>query len=58
MIRADLTGNEYGECTFSNGKKCEEWAYYRGECSSSLTGTVAISDVVTLTVAPQQVACE
>jgi len=24
---------EYGVCIFSNGAKCEEWAYFRGECS-------------------------
>ncbi|MCX8158205.1 MAG: DUF333 domain-containing protein [Candidatus Diapherotrites archaeon] len=24
-----------GVCIFTNGAKCEEWAYYRGECSPS-----------------------
>ena len=22
----------YGECTLTDGTKCEEWAYYNGEC--------------------------
>ncbi|MBR4633865.1 DUF333 domain-containing protein [bacterium] len=22
----------YGECTLSDGTKCEEWAYMNGEC--------------------------
>ncbi|MFH0885338.1 MAG: DUF333 domain-containing protein [Candidatus Micrarchaeota archaeon] len=26
------TGGQYGVCSFSNGAKCEEWAFYRGEC--------------------------
>ncbi len=24
---------QYGVCEFSSGAKCEEWAYFRGECS-------------------------
>jgi len=24
---------EYGICKFKNGAQCEEWAYFRGECS-------------------------
>jgi len=31
ILRDDM--GEYGVCTFSNGAKCEEWAYFRGECS-------------------------
>lgn len=27
------TNGEYGVCEFANGAKCEEWAYYKGECS-------------------------
>ena len=23
---------EYGVCILENGKECEEWAYFRGEC--------------------------
>jgi putative hemolysin len=26
-------GSQSGVCHFSDGSQCEEWAYYRGECS-------------------------
>jgi putative hemolysin len=26
-------GSQSGLCAFPNGSECEEWAYYRGECS-------------------------
>mgnify|MGYP001184967674 CR=1 FL=1 len=26
-------GGQIGMCTLPNGNVCEEWAYYRGECS-------------------------
>jgi putative hemolysin len=32
-IRKDDTGGEVGYCLFADGSECEEWAYYRGECS-------------------------
>ncbi|MEM2909239.1 MAG: DUF333 domain-containing protein [Candidatus Bilamarchaeaceae archaeon] len=31
-IVQEATG-EYGVCEFPNGGKCEEWAYYNGECT-------------------------
>jgi len=33
-IRKDADGGEYGMCIFQNGKECEEWAFFRGECSA------------------------
>jgi len=27
-------GGQYGVCSFSGGAKCEEWAFFRGECSA------------------------
>lgn len=27
------TGGQYGVCIFPDGKECEEWAYFRGECT-------------------------
>jgi putative hemolysin len=32
-VRSDAEGNEYGFCVFADGSECDEWAYYRGECS-------------------------
>lgn len=32
-IREDATGGQYGVCIFPDGSECEEWAYFRGECS-------------------------
>ncbi len=32
-IRKDEIGNETGWCIFANGKECEEWSFFRGECS-------------------------
>ncbi|MEW6379417.1 MAG: DUF333 domain-containing protein [bacterium] len=31
-IRQDAEGGQYGVCIFSDGKECEEWAYFKGEC--------------------------
>ena len=31
-IRADLDGNQYGVCIFSDGSECDEWEYFREEC--------------------------
>jgi uncharacterized protein len=31
--RKDEAGNEYGFCLFPDGSECDEWAFYRGECS-------------------------
>jgi len=32
-IRSDAQGNQTGWCLFSNGQECEEWAFFRNECS-------------------------
>ena len=31
-IRQDTDGNQTGVCMFDDGKECDEWAFYRGEC--------------------------
>lgn len=32
-IRQDATGGVSGVCKFPDGSECDEWAYFRGECS-------------------------
>jgi putative hemolysin len=32
-IRQDSAGGQYGVCVFPDGSECDEWAYFRGECS-------------------------
>ena len=41
-IRTASDGSQSGYCIFSSGKECEEWAYFRGECS--LDNNVSASD--------------
>lgn len=31
-IRSDENSSQIGYCKFNNGKECEEWSYFRGEC--------------------------
>jgi putative hemolysin len=31
-IRTDENGGQYGVCIFSDGRECEEWKHFRGEC--------------------------
>ena len=32
-IKTDANGGQYGICTLKDGSQCDEWKYYRGECS-------------------------
>ncbi len=34
-IRAAADGSQTGYCIFSNGRECEEWAFFRGECDET-----------------------
>lgn len=34
-IRNNEDGSQDGVCIFHNGKECEGWAYYRGECDEN-----------------------
>jgi putative hemolysin len=42
-IKTDNTGAQYGLCIFDDGSSCEEWGYYRGECSKG-EGNYCLSD--------------
>lgn len=39
-IRTGEDGGQYGVCIFPDGSECEEWAYFRGECSPGGTPDV------------------
>ena len=32
-IRTSADGSQSGVCVFPDGSTCDEWAYFRGECS-------------------------
>ncbi|MCU0485944.1 MAG: DUF333 domain-containing protein [Anaerolineales bacterium] len=32
-IRTNADGSQYGVCLFPDGSECDEWAYFRNECS-------------------------
>jgi putative hemolysin len=34
IIKTNADGSQTGYCDFGNGKQCEEWTYYRGECGA------------------------
>ncbi len=39
-MRADPDGGQIGYCLFADGSECEEWAFYRGQCTpAGETGT-------------------
>lgn len=40
-------GSQSGNCVFPDGNKCEEWAYYRGECTPEQTAVATPSSVGT-----------
>lgn len=56
-ISTDSTGAQTGMCTFSNGKVCEEWAFYRGECSASLPSKACTREYMPVCAEPPMPAC-
>jgi putative hemolysin len=38
-IRTAPDGSQAGECIFPDASECDEWAYYRGECKPSSSGS-------------------
>ena len=41
-IRTTADGGQSGYCIFPDGSECDEWAYFRGECSSPVTSPIEI----------------
>ena len=41
-IRTDEAGGQFGVCIFPDGSECEEWAFFRGTCTSEQTGQTAV----------------
>jgi putative hemolysin len=37
-IRTDAEGGQYGVCIFPDGRECDTWAFYRGECGPESAG--------------------
>jgi putative hemolysin len=44
----DQTGGQVGYCIFPDGSQCEEWAYFRGECSPGGEGQAAMPNPASL----------
>jgi len=40
-IRTSADGGQYGVCMFPDGTECEEWEFFRGECSPGMHQTVS-----------------
>ena len=36
--RTDADGGQYGVCIFPDGRECDAWAFYRGECPPTSAG--------------------
>jgi len=55
-MRTDADGGQYGMCIFSDGSECEEWTFYRGECSPG--SPIAEQPTETPAPAPTETATE
>lgn len=49
-IRTAADGSQSGVCVFPDGSSCDEWAYYRGECSSAAGPAVENSPTPAMTL--------
>ena len=49
-IRTAADGSQSGVCIFPDGSTCDEWAYYRGECSSGASPEVENSSTPVTTL--------
>ncbi len=57
-IRTNSDGSQTGYCIFADGSECDEWAYYRGECSSSSQSTPIVTPEPAAQVDPGAAFCE
>ena len=39
VIRTNSDGSQIGICVFPDGSECDEWAYFRGQCSTKKAGS-------------------
>jgi putative hemolysin len=53
-MRTDADGGQHSVCIFPDGSECEEWAFYRGECSPG--SLIAEQPAETPTPAPTETA--
>lgn len=56
-ISTDSTWGQTGMCTFSNGKTCEEWAFFRGECSATTPTKACTREYMPVCAQPPMPAC-
>ncbi len=38
-IKTADDGSQTGDCVFPDGSRCDEWAYFRGECAPASQGS-------------------
>ena len=48
-IRTAADGSQTGICIFPDGRACEEWAYFRGQCGPTVPATSAPAPVIRAT---------
>ncbi len=54
-IRSAAYGSQSGACIFPDGSECDEWAYYRGECSpASQSGPTSTPSVDPASLIPTE----
>jgi putative hemolysin len=51
-IRTAADGSQSGACIFPDGSECDEWAYFRGECSPAAQGGSAAAPTEIPTALP------
>jgi putative hemolysin len=44
-IRKDAEGNEYGICVFDDGTECDEWKFFRKECTKGMPVDAPVIDI-------------